>query len=371
MRVEEYYGAGDEWDRFVGRTPGASFAHLAAWREVLPAVYGYRPLYLVALDDGGEWLGALPLFEVRSRIFGRHLLSVPLMNAGGAVGTPEARTRLAEFALEHARASGARSLVLRDRDVVACNIPESRFKVTVLLDLPDSPEALWNDGLRSKLRSQIRRAMKEAMEVRFGPDQLRAFHDVYSRNMRDLGTPAHPVGLFDAIARAFAEHVIFGAVYWRGMPVAAGCGFLWRGTLEMTWASSLREHNRMAPNMLLYWSFMEEAIRRGARVFDFGRCSPGSGTHRFKLQWGGREVPLPWRVWSRDVERAGDRAGDLAPETAGSPAAETAGDPAAAGPAADPTARPAMRLARAAWRRLPHAVARRFGGAIARELPWW
>ena len=363
MRVEEYHGAGDEWDRFVDRTPGATFAHLAAWREVLPAVYGYRPLYLVALDDGGEWLGALPLFEVRSRLFGRHHISVPLLNLGGAIGTPEARARLAEFALEHARAAGARSLVLRDRDVVACSVPESRFKVTVLLDLPDSPETLWQDGLRSKLRSQIRRAMKEAMEVRFGPDQLPAFHDVYSRNMRDLGTPAHPVGLFDAIARGLAEHVIFGAVYWRGMPVAAGCGFLWRATFEMTWASSLREHNPMAPNMLLYWAFMEEAIRRGARVFDFGRCSPGSGPHRFKLQWGGREVPLPWRVWSRDGERAEARAGG--------PATESAGDRAALGPAADPTARPAMRLARAMWRRLPHGVARRLGGAIARELPWW
>src|SRR5690606_25614950 len=150
----------------------------------------------------------------------------------------------------------------------------------------DSPETLWNDGLRSKLRSQIRRAMKEAMEVRFGPDQRRAFHLVYARNMRDLGTPAHPLVLFDAIARAFDDRVIFGAVYWRGAPVAAGCGFIWRETFEMTWASSLREHNRMAPNMLLYWAFMEEAIRRGVRTFDFGRCSPGSGTHRFKLQWG-------------------------------------------------------------------------------------
>jgi len=355
VTIEEYHGADDAWDRFVARAPGASIAHLAAWRDVLPAVYGYHPRFFLAVDDAGTWLGALPIFEVRSRIFGSHHVSVPLMNVGGAIGTAEARARLAEFALERARDAGARSLVLRDRDDVECDVPPARFKVTVLLDLPDSPETLWNDGLRSKLRSQIRRAMKEAMEVRFGPDQRRAFHLVYARNMRDLGTPAHPLVLFDAIARAFDDRVIFGAVYWRGAPVAAGCGFIWRETFEMTWASSLREHNRMAPNMLLYWAFMEEAIRRGARTFDFGRCSPGSGTHRFKLQWGGREVPLPWRVWSRDDAPAGKRAGD----------------PAAAEPAGDPTARPAMRIARAAWRRLPHGVATRLGGALARELPWW
>lgn len=342
MKIEAYHGAGDDWDRFVTRAPGASFAHLAAWRDVLAGVYGHRARYLVATGDDGAWLGALPLVEVRSRLFGRHLVSMPLLNHGGAVGTPEARVRLAEYAAEEARRSGARSLVLRDRDVVTCDVPEARFKVTVLLDLPDSPDVLWEDGLRSKLRSQIRRAMKEAMVVRFGPDQRAAFHHVYARNMRDLGTPAHPIGLFDAIARAMGEHAVFGAVYWRDAPVAAGCGFLWRDTFEMTWASSLREHNRMAPNMLLYWSFMEEAIRRGARIFDFGRCSPGSGTHRFKLQWGGREVPLPWRVWTRD-----------------------------GAPAGDPGELPAMRLARAMWQRLPHRVASRLGGVIARELPWW
>jgi serine/alanine adding enzyme len=32
-------------------------------------------------------------------------------------------------------------------------------------------------------------------------------------------------------------------------------------------------------------------------VFDFGRSSIGSGTHRFKRQWGAREVPLYWLYW--------------------------------------------------------------------------
>jgi hypothetical protein len=50
--------------------------------------------------------------------------------------------------------------------------------------------------------------------------------------------------------------------------------------------------------MLLYWSLMEETIARGGHTFDFGRCTPGSGTHRFKKQWGGDDHPLPWAQWS-------------------------------------------------------------------------
>src|SRR5690348_17463822 len=45
------------------------------------------------------------------------------------------------------------------------------------------------------------------------------------------------------------------------------------GGCEITWASARREWNRSAPNMLLYWAFLQEAIARGATVFDFGRCT--------------------------------------------------------------------------------------------------
>ena len=32
----------------------------------------------------------------------------------------------------------------------------------------------------------------------------------------------------------------------------------------------------------------------GVRVFNFGRCTPGGGTHRFKQQWGSRDEALWW-----------------------------------------------------------------------------
>jgi hypothetical protein len=53
--------------------------------------------------------------------------------------------------------------------------------------------------------------------------------------------------------------------------------------------------------MLLYWACMERAIAEGVATFNFGRCTPGSGTHRFKAQWGGRDVPLWWYGLSRNA----------------------------------------------------------------------
>ena len=107
--------------------------------------------------------------------------------------------------------------------------------------------------------------------ARFGPEQREPFYEVFARTMRDLGTPVLPRGLFERVSETFADLVVFGVVYRGEQPLAAGCGFAWREEFELTWAGSLRESRSIAANMLLYWSFMEHVIGRGARVFNFGR----------------------------------------------------------------------------------------------------
>jgi hypothetical protein len=210
--------------------------------------------------------------------------------------------------------------------------------VTVLLDLPADPEVLFQERFRSKLRSQVRRPMKEGMEARFGLDQREAFYDVFRRNMRDLGTPVLPARFFELLAGAFPERIEFGVVRHEGRPVAAGCGFHHGSEFEMTWASSLRELNHLAPNMLLYWRTMEHCIELGQTTFNFGRCTPGAGTHRFKLQWGSADEPLAWRQWP-EGERAPD--GDSA----------------------------VFAWATRVWSHLPLPVADRLGPVLARRIP--
>lgn len=337
VRPEE---AATDWDAALSHLPGANFCHLLGWREVMAEELGHRTHYRVAVDGEGRTCGLLPLVRVRSRIFGDYLVSMPFLNYGGPVGSPAARRALAEDAVALARRERVDLLELRGREELPGPLSRSDRKVTVLLPLPATAEELWNDGFRGKLRSQIRRPQKEGMESRFGPDQLPAFYEVFARNMRDLGTPVLPRGFFKRIAETFPAEVIFGATYLGDTAVAAGCGFLYRDEFEITWASSLREFNRLAPNMLLYWSFMEHVIGRGGRVFNFGRCTPGEGTHRFKLQWGGADEPLPWAQWSPGGVDAT--------------------------PSPD---RPLFRLATSAWQRIPLRVANRIGPVLSRQIP--
>ncbi len=293
------------WDAFLRDAPGATFCHLAAWRAIMADVLGHEVLARAALRDDGSIAGVLHLVRMKSRLFGHQLISMPFLNYGGPAGSPQAQSALANWAAEEAQRSRADTLELRSRHPLpdGTQLEPTQHKLTVLLEMPQQPDELWS-RFTSKLRSQIRRPQKEGMHIRFGMDQVPAFYDVFRRNMRDLGTPVHPRAFFERLPQHFPDNVVFGVVYLHDVPVAAGCGFIWNNEFEITWASAHRDYTRMAPNMLLYWEFMRMVMDRGARVFNFGRCSPGSSTHRFKLQWSGQDEPLGWARWERTTRTA-------------------------------------------------------------------
>jgi hypothetical protein len=60
------------WDAFVKSHPHGSVFHVMAWQRLIQASLGHEPQHLVARDSlCGAVVGVLPLFLVRSLIFGR------------------------------------------------------------------------------------------------------------------------------------------------------------------------------------------------------------------------------------------------------------------------------------------------------------
>ena len=96
------------------------------------------------------------------------------------------------------------------------------------------------------------------MQVKFGNDDLVSdFYTVFSINMRDLGTPAWTSKIFHRVLTQLPDQSKICVVYFEQKPVAAAFLIGFKEYLEIPSASSLREYNRLSPNMLLYWSVLE------------------------------------------------------------------------------------------------------------------
>lgn len=314
------------WDHYANAHPESTHCHLLAWKEVIESVYGHKGYYLLA-EEGSRVVGILPLVHVRAPFWGGVLCSMPFLNYGGILtDTPEAAEALLQEAVSLASRLGVRKIELRQTAPLSAQnsrlqvpIKETGHKVRMVLPLSGTPEAFYG-AFKSKLKSQIRRPLKEGMTAKVGGAELTEdFYAVLARNMRDLGSPVHSVKLFrkvfqhlDAGPSASGQSsgesssepgstkrgasVRIGVVYHPDGPVAAGLVVAFKETVEIPWASSLRTYNRLSPNMLLYWSLIEFALRSECRYFDFGRSTPDEGTYRFKEQWGAAPRPLYWYV---------------------------------------------------------------------------
>lgn len=343
LTVAPFEGSASEWDRFVRGQRGWTHFHLFGWRGVLERVFRHDCVYLAARDVDGTLVGVLPCVRVRSVVFGHYLVSMPFLNYGGPLGSPDGIRALAERAVEIARESNVDLLELRSRVELPIDLHVSHRKLTVVRDLISDPDELFKT-LPAKLRSQVKRPRKEGVEVRFGADQIAPFHEVFAHHMRDLGTPTQPRALFETIAEVFPHDSTFAVAYHAGKAVACGCGFRWGDEFEITWASALRSFNSISPNMLVYWELMARLGSAGVTRFNFGRCTKDSGTYRFKMQWGGREELL-W--WYQHSARAADRNSAQTP----SPDAGV------------------FALATRVWQKLPLRVATSLGPQIVRFIP--
>ena len=286
------------WDHFVLGHPQASGYHTLAWRRVISKAFGHRTCYLMARDEGGMVQGVLPLVLTKSPMFGCFLTSMAFFNYGGVLADrADVRLALLAAAAETARHVGAAHIELRQAEPIETDWPVRSRKVSMRLALSPDYETLLK-AFPSKLRSQIRRAQKEGMDVRVGGEELlEDYYRVFARCMRDLGTPVYEKGFFQSIVETFPKEVRLCVVSLKGIPLASGLLYGFRSTLEIPWAASDKRFSRLAPNMLLYAAVLEFACREGFKEFDFGRSSVNSGTYRFKQQWGAHPRQLHWYYW--------------------------------------------------------------------------
>ncbi|MDT8282905.1 MAG: FemAB family PEP-CTERM system-associated protein, partial [Gammaproteobacteria bacterium] len=239
----------------------------------------------------------LPLVRLKSRLFGDLLVSMPYFQHAGAIADhPLIEQKLMQHANQQADKLGIEHIEYRD-DITRENMPVQSHKVNMVLALPEDSDNLWQ-SFSSKLRAQIRRPQRENPETLFGREELlNAFYAVYSRNMRDLGSPVHSKNFIANILRYFPDNSWLVVVKLKNRPVGAALLLADGDTMEIPLASTIRDVNHLSLNMLLYWNVLQFAIDKGVKYFDFGRSTRGANTYRFKQQWGAKPQALYWHYW--------------------------------------------------------------------------
>ena len=333
--------AGDEarWDAFVDACAPATFFHRAGWRGILENVFRHRCHYLIA-ERADAICGVLPMAEIRSRLFGHALVSLPFCVYGGpAANDSAAENALIDAAVELARSLRVDHLELRNREPKRPDWPSQDLYVTFrrtlapdaetnMLTIPRKQRAMVRKGIARGLRSEI-----DATPGRF--------FELYADNMHRHGSPALSRRYFERLCATFGEACECMTVTTaEGKPVSGVLSFYFRDEVLPYYAGDTEEARDLAANDFKYWELMRRACERGVRTFDYGRSKRGTGSFDFKKNWGFEPVPLAYEF--QLLRRSSV-------------------------PQNNPL-NPRYRAMIATWRRLPRAIVDVVGPLVARNL---
>jgi serine/alanine adding enzyme len=291
------------WDDYVFNHPCSTFYHQIGWKNVVERAYGHKSYYLLAEGDG-KISGVLPLFFMKSLLFGNKLVSLPFAPYGGAIGDSKAiEELLIEHAMDITNEVNADYMELRNNIPRASKLITNTSYRTLVLKLEKDLELIWK-GFNNKVRNAVRKSSKSELEIING--NVEEFYELYSKNMRDLGTPTHSKEFFNGMISEFQGKVDITIVQRNSKPVSGAILLYFKDTVISGWAASDRRYRDLSPNNLLYWSAIRSACEKGYKFFDFGRSIEGSGTYRFKKPWGAGEKHLQYLYYLNRIKHIPD-----------------------------------------------------------------
>ncbi len=328
----------EQWDQFVAQTPEASFFHLSAWKKVIEKSFGHRAYYLYTEQDS-RISGVLPLFHVRSRIFGSSLVSLPFCVYGGVVAaTEQDASALEQAACALASKLRVDYLEMRNRSPRNTDWPTKNLYVTFRKELDPDPEKNFL-AIPRKQRAMVRKGINAGLECSLDED-IRRFYDIYSRSVHSLGTPVFSKHYFRTLKEVFGSSCEILVVEHEGQPVSTVMSFYFRDEVLPYYGGGTAEARRNKAYDFMYWDVMRRASESGIRVFDYGRSKEGTGSYRFKKHWGFTPEPMHYEyflVKSREMP-------NISP------------------------ANPKYHYFIETWKRLPLSVSRVLGPMLARSL---
>lgn len=290
-----------EWDRYVMKSEDSTFYHQIGWKNVVEKTYGHKPIYLIAREDG-EIKGILPLFLMKSRLFGKKLVSVPFAPYGGVCAdNDKVLDSILEDAISWVDELDVDYLELRSYMRYKIDGITDKSYFTLNLDLTPGVDYLWN-GFRKSMRRYIKKAGRNNLEFTIeskSSKNLKDFYELYCKKMKEFGTPTHSYKFFKLIKSEFPEYIKIATVKYQTYTIAALFLLIFKKTMIYGWGASDKQYTSMYPNYLLFWELIKYMNKNGYKYLDFGRSILNDGTFLFKKGWGAKPKQLYYQYYGK------------------------------------------------------------------------
>jgi hypothetical protein len=276
----------NDWEAYIQRNPQTIAWQSFEWNAVLRKHYriDFHP---IAVFDGGEIRGMLPLYHMKS-IYGKDmLLSVPYAVAGGiAADSDEAVGLLMEKAIE------------LSENYNSCPVTLKQYKIKIdrqlrtddnyynrELDLAAGEDAIWA-GLAETNKQRIEASRSLAYELEYPSDDLDIFYNMLLKHQHAKGIPC--------VGRGWIKDLIGFGMYSLAMlkldgnPVAATMIKEFKDTVSFPFTCvPYKDGKTGVAEYRLYWELINRFASEGKRIFHSGRIPRTDRTDPYRLGWGG------------------------------------------------------------------------------------
>ncbi|MBF0468397.1 MAG: FemAB family PEP-CTERM system-associated protein [Desulfamplus sp.] len=284
------------WDRYVLKHPFSTIFHLTAWKEVVEDSFHHKSFYLVCEDENSSRItGLLPLFEIKSLLFGHYLISNPFAELGGILADDDdVEAPLLNRAVVISKKLNCDYLELRNKKELPNLLTKSlyyNFQREISHDHDENLKAIPR-----KSRAMVRKGIKSELASEMGHHLFSEFYEMLSLNFHRLGTPVFSRAYLEKLLKKDDLKTNILVIRTKEQQTcAAVMTFFFKDQVVPYYAGSDNTMRHLGINDFMYWELMKHGADRGYRIFDYGRSKEGTGSFSFKKHWGFKPNPLAYQ----------------------------------------------------------------------------
>jgi hypothetical protein len=250
-----------------------------------------------AIVENGLIKAALPIYEVKSWLFGNRLVSIPFATiCEPLISAQEEMDSLLKSAVQLMKSERASYIEIRTLSsgqlIHNDQLVARPFHKHHYFRLYGSPEFLMKSFDRSCVRQKISKALKNDLTLKEceSEEDLKRFHQLHMLTRKERqGLPPKPYVFFKALWEVFgpSNNLTVLICQHAGQTIAGVMLFKYKDRVSVEIAAYDISKVHLCPIHFLFWHAIQLACIEGYKLFDFGSTPPDNqGLMDFKKRWG-------------------------------------------------------------------------------------